>query len=79
MNMKLNKCQVCNSENLSKYRYSNHLNKINITMVKHLLSTILLPLVKIITNKFYLLLKSKLIFSLLVYIYKCNSCGYGIL
>lgn len=69
----MDKCLICSSPDTVRYRYGNHLNKINISYAKHLAGSFAAPFLL----KFSSGLKYKLLFSPLYRIVKCNSCGYG--
>ena len=69
----MDKCLICSSSNIVRYRYGNHLNKINTSYAKHLAGSFTAPFLL----KFSSGIKYKLLFSPLYQIIKCNSCGYG--
>jgi len=69
----VDKCLICSSLDIVRYRYGNHLNKINMSYAKHLAGSLVAPFLL----KFSSWLKYKLLFSPLYRIVKCNSCGYG--
>lgn len=74
----MEKCPVCASPDLSKYPYNNHLKKVRKTHLKHLLGSILSPVLKILNPRLHQALRVKMLFSPFSYISRCNACGYGV-
>lgn len=66
-------CNICGSTNLSYFRYSNHLNHFNVRFLKHCLANFLWPAIRPIYTK----IETKLLFSPMYKIVRCNDCGYG--
>lgn len=66
-------CKICGSTNLSYFRYRNHLNHFNVRFLKYCLANFLYPIIYPIYTK----IETKLLFSPMYKIVRCNDCGYG--
>jgi len=66
-------CNICGSIDLSCFRYGNHLNNFNFRFLKHCMANFLYPIIFPIYTK----IKTKLLFSPIYKIVRCNDCGYG--
>ena len=66
-------CFICNSENMSYYQYGNHCNTYNVKYLKYFIAEIVSKIFHVKFLKF----QTKLLFSPLYKIARCNTCGYG--
>lgn len=71
-------CPVCHSPNLRKYSYSNHLEKLNRTYIKHLVANALSPLLRLLNKKYHERVKMNLLFSPFFHLLRCDACGHGV-
>ena len=71
-------CLACKYSDLEIIKYSNHVNKINKSIVKHFVGSLFFYLVSFTKTKLYYWLKSKLLFSPKYHINRCMNCGYAV-
>ena len=70
-------CSVCGNQNISIYRYNDHLGLRIKTLAQFFIMKLITVFAKYISTKIYEKYLFKLIFSPLYKIAKCNDCGYG--
>jgi hypothetical protein len=75
-------CSVCNSTDLSKYPYDNHLYRTKKSYIKYpikyLLARAISPVLSKFHSKYCDWADVKLIFSPFSWITRCKNCGYGV-